>query len=184
METIIRGVILHGLAGLTVAAVAVTVVVATLVLAGRGPAWRDIPALGLFFFFVALTQFPLPDRETMTCPVPAAEPAFVPGYAVRHMINQAEQWGWRVVFLYDRTLIAVILNFVICLWLGLALAWQGRLSDRAVLALAAAMTLGVELTQLTGTWGYFPCAYRMFAVDDLILNFAGVGAGLWWGRRL
>jgi uncharacterized RDD family membrane protein YckC len=40
------------------------------------------------------------------------------------------------------------------------------------------VSLFFELTQLTGVWFIYPCAYRLFSVDDLILNT--VGAALGW----
>lgn len=39
------------------------------------------------------------------------------------------------------------------------------------------VSLFVELTQLTGNWGTFPCAYRLFDVDDLIGNTGGTMIG-------
>ena len=39
------------------------------------------------------------------------------------------------------------------------------------------LSLTVELTQLTGLWGLYPCPYRQFDVDDLILNTTGVALG-------
>lgn len=40
-----------------------------------------------------------------------------------------------------------------------------------------AISLAIELTQRTGIWGYFHCAYRVFDVDDLILNTSGAVVG-------
>jgi ADP-dependent NAD(P)H-hydrate dehydratase / NAD(P)H-hydrate epimerase len=40
------------------------------------------------------------------------------------------------------------------------------------------LSLAFELTQLTGVWGLYPCAYRTFDVDDLMANT--VGACLGW----
>ncbi len=34
-------------------------------------------------------------------------------------------------------------------------------------------SLLIETTQLTGIWGIYPCAYRLFDVDDLITNTLG-----------
>ena len=48
-------------------------------------------------------------------------------------------------------------------------------------ATAAAVGLGaslvVELTQLTGDWFAYPCAYRVFDVDDLVTNTTGALLG-------
>lgn len=39
------------------------------------------------------------------------------------------------------------------------------------------ISLAIEVTQLTGVWGLYPCAYRFFDVDDLIANTAGALLG-------
>jgi glycopeptide antibiotics resistance protein len=39
------------------------------------------------------------------------------------------------------------------------------------------VSLTVELTQLTGIWFLYPCAYRLFDVDDLIANTLGALLG-------
>lgn len=40
-----------------------------------------------------------------------------------------------------------------------------------------AISLLVELTQLTGVWSVFPCAYRLFDTSDLLTNTAGAIIG-------
>ena len=157
---------------------------AGLALTGQGPRRRDLPVLWVLFFFLTLTQYPFPDWAATSCPMPYMEPRFWPGSSVGHVIGQIEAWGWKVAFFKDRTVPTAVMNFAICWALGLAAAFQGRLSNRAILILGAVMTLTVEFTQLTGTWGLFPCAYRKFDADDLVLNFAGVAAGLYLGRWL
>ena len=65
--------------------------------------------------------------------------------------------------------------------------FKRRLITSTLTALAA--TLLIETTQLTGFWGYYPCAYRIFDVDDIFTNTLGgfigaVVAALWIaGRR-
>ncbi len=39
------------------------------------------------------------------------------------------------------------------------------------------ISLLVELTQVTGVWGAFPCAYRLFDTSDLLTNTAGALLG-------
>ena len=73
------------------------------------------------------------------------------------------------------------MNFVTCVVIGLTLARHtSRL--RAALCFGAGLTLSVELTQLTGLWGLYPCAYRQFNVDDLMLNALGVVVGVLLAR--
>jgi glycopeptide antibiotics resistance protein len=40
-----------------------------------------------------------------------------------------------------------------------------------------AISLLIETTQLTGVWGAFPCAYRLFDTGDLVTNTAGAALG-------
>ena len=44
-------------------------------------------------------------------------------------------------------------------------------------ALGFAVSLLIEVTQLTGVWGVYPCAYRLFDVDDLLANTLGALLG-------
>jgi hypothetical protein len=43
--------------------------------------------------------------------------------------------------------------------------------------LGLAVSLLIELTQLTGVWGVYPCAYRLFDVDDIVTNSFGALLG-------
>jgi glycopeptide antibiotics resistance protein len=45
-------------------------------------------------------------------------------------------------------------------------------------ACGAVLSLTAEILQLTGLLGFYPCPYRQFEVDDLILNIGGVMAGV------
>ncbi|MGR3371550.1 MAG: VanZ family protein [Pseudooceanicola nanhaiensis] len=149
-----------------------------------GQLWRGLVALLPVLVFVSSTQLPAPMPGTLVCPVPFTDAEFIPFNSVAHLKMQVEAWGWQVAFFEDRTFLSLVLNFAACVVIGAALAWHGRLSDRAILFFGAFLTLAVELTQLTGTWGLYACPYRKFDVDDLILNFAGVYAGLALSRRI
>lgn len=78
------------------------------------------------------------------------------------------------------------------LLLFVPLGFLARAVFKRNLLVSAAVALGVslfiELSQFTGLWGIFPCAYRIFDVDDLMVNTAGglVGAllaHLWVSMR-
>lgn len=43
--------------------------------------------------------------------------------------------------------------------------------------LGLAVSVAIEVTQLTGVWGWYDCAYRTFDVDDLLTNTLGAVAG-------
>ena len=48
----------------------------------------------------------------------------------------------------------------------------------ATVAIGAGVSLLIELTQLTGDWGLYPCAYRFFSTTDLITNTIGAAIGV------
>lgn len=69
------------------------------------------------------------------------------------------------------------LNLVLFLPLGF---FVRALFARGVVVAAAAgalVSLAIELTQFTGVWGVFPCAYRLLDTGDLATNTAGAVLG-------
>ncbi len=46
------------------------------------------------------------------------------------------------------------------------------------LAVAVACSLSIEVTQGTGLWFIYDCAYRVFDVDDVLANTLGAALGL------
>ncbi|MFF2272468.1 VanZ family protein [Agromyces sp. NPDC058136] len=69
------------------------------------------------------------------------------------------------------------LNLVLFLPLGFLVR---ALFARGVLVAAATgalVSLAIELTQVTGVWGLFPCAYRLFDTGDLVTNTVGAVLG-------
>ena len=77
-------------------------------------------------------------------------------------------------------------GFNIALFVPLGMLVQ-HVSGRGLLITAAtgfAVSLAVELTQLTGIWFVYPCPYRLFDVDDLIANTTGALVGWLLGPML
>ncbi|MBB2957917.1 hypothetical protein FHX72_002062 [Pseudoclavibacter helvolus] len=80
-------------------------------------------------------------------------------------------------FLTNRTFLQLALNVVLFLPLGFlkrALLGLGVLTSTAV---GFVLSLLIEVTQLTGAFGAFPCAYRFFDTGDLITNTTGALLG-------
>jgi glycopeptide antibiotics resistance protein len=71
-----------------------------------------------------------------------------------------------------------VLNVIFFVPLGVFLRKLNRWPVWAVVLAGLGTSLLVELTQLTGNWGSAECAYRVFSVDDLILNTAGTIIGI------
>ena len=155
-------------------------------LAGRFAGWHVLPFLVLTFSFIFLTQHPFPAPGSLICPVPTAAPQLVPLNFMKNVWLMREENASGLAYLTNRALAATAVNFLLCAAIGAALSRHVG-SVRLVFVFGAGLSLAVELTQLTGLWGGYPCAYRQFNVDDLLMNTAGVLAGAvgarWWRRK-
>lgn len=150
-------------------------------MAGRSPGWRILPLLFTTLVFIFLTQHPFPAPSELDCPVPSAQPQLQPFQFWSTFARLHDQGAGIAEWLRNRTVAATVMNFAVCVVIGLTLA---RHTSRLLFAICfgVGMTLTVELTQLTGLFGLYPCAYRQFNVDDLILNALGVVVGFLLAR--
>lgn len=162
---------------------------ATAILGGAGRAvglfatGRLWATLFVILFFVVLTQHPFPDPATLVCPVSKAKPSLVP---LRFM--EAWAWQWRrndtvIGFLREGQVLSVVMNLLLCSLIG-GMLWRHSIHLQMAVLLGFGLSLMVELTQLTGIWGLYPCAFRKFDVDDLLLNTLGVTLGFIAARKL
>ncbi|KFI25341.1 hypothetical protein CN97_08440 [Haematobacter massiliensis] len=135
-------------------------------------------------FMITLALYPFPDRATFTCVPDEVHTQFQPFHFLPAFTRLIENGAPFSAWVTNLTVASTIMNYLVCMVIGLALA---GVTGRWLLAagFAATLTLGIELTQITGNWGLYPCPYRLFDVDDLIMNFAGVmtGFALWRGGR-
>lgn len=77
----------------------------------------------------------------------------------------------------DAAFLQVALNLILFVPLGY---FVRRVLRRGVLAatlLGCTVSLTIETTQTTGIWGLYDCAYRLFDVDDLLINTLGATLG-------
>lgn len=146
-------------------------------LLGRPPAPAGIAFAALTLFFLGLTHLPLPDPATMTCPRPWTDPLLTPFRFVTRLSEILAAPGRIRGELLAVGALAVLMNLMLLVAIGWAFARATGAGWGAALIFAAALPLAVELTQLTGVWGLWPCPWRQFDVDDLILNFSGVILG-------
>lgn len=78
---------------------------------------------------------------------------------------------------HDPGFLQIALNVVLFVPLGF---FVRRVLRRGVIVATVAgfaISLLIETTQTTGVWHLFSCAYRLFDVDDLLLNTLGATAG-------
>lgn len=117
------------------------------------------------------TLLPLPDPAQIRC-----APAQLTPFQFLADIRTFDTSGPRAL-LHNPAVLQVAFNILLFLPLGILLRW---LWGRGIIwstVLGFAVSLCIETTQLTGLWGLYPCAYRLFDVDDLMANTVGALLG-------
>ena len=151
-------------------------IVGLLRLCGSDRTWWFFPFYFITLSFLFLTQHPFPAPGTLNCPIYTATPQLQPLRFGDALARLERRDATVLEYLSNRALVATAMNFLVCAAIGVALvrhvtAW------RWIVLFGATLTLAAELTQLTGIWWLYPCAYRQFNVDDLLLNALGVISG-------
>ncbi len=142
---------------------------------GRVRIWSAVGAYIAVFYLLGLacmTVYPLPDGTTGLGITYGVSPGLNP-LRFLNVIRHPTPFG--VFELVANIALFVPLGFVV----GRGLGWGAA---RSVLA-GFAVSLLIELTQLTGDWGLYPYAYRTFDTEDLIMNSFGAFIG-WAGASM
>lgn len=134
---------------------------------GRTLLWAA--SLVYFLAIWTYTLLPIPQSDDYQC----APAVFGLGPFVQD-ISDAIARGHPLT---DFALLQIVFNVLLFLPLGFFLRVLGRRGVVVALIVGAATSLLIETTQLTGVWGVFPCAYRMFDVGDLLTNTTGAVLG-------
>lgn len=71
----------------------------------------------------------------------------------------------------------LVLNVLLFVPLGFFLRVLGNRGIFVAFLVGFALSAFIETTQLTGVWGLYPCAYRVFDVDDMLTNTSGAVLG-------
>lgn len=139
---------------------------------GLGHALITVAAIVYAMALWTYTILPLPDAATMVCAAGGAGTQLVPFGSLGDIDLAAN--GLR-----DPALLQLVAN--VALFVPFGMLARHLFRPRRVwwvLVAGAGVSLLIELTQLTGVWGVYPCAYRVFDVDDLITNTVGTGIGI------
>lgn len=133
--------------------------------------WAGWSAALVYFWAIwTYTLFPLPEGEVKYC-VP---PNFNPGDLFTEIAKAFSAGGNPLV---QPATLQLLLNVALFVPLGVfmrVLIGRGVVTATIVGFL---LSLLVEVTQLTGVYGIYNCAYRMFDVVDLMTNTAGALLG-------
>lgn len=119
---------------------------------------------------LAYTLLPLPTVTPALCAGGGANVQLHPGQVV-HDIARGDG------LLGNPALQQAVFNVALFVPLGAFVRYLRGARVVTATAVGLGVSLFVELTQLTGNWFVYPCAYRVFDVDDLISNTAGALLG-------
>ncbi|WP_433871922.1 VanZ family protein [Saccharopolyspora sp. CA-218241] len=142
---------------------------------GVGHAGLAFASLVYGLGLLAYVLLPFPTVTPGFC-ADASGPQLVPLNFLRDMQREATGTGMSAV-LGNPALTQVLLNVALFVPLGM---FVRHLFGRGVLTttlIGLGTSLLIELTQGTGIWFLYPCPYRLFDVDDLLMNGLGALAG-------
>lgn len=146
--------------------------------------WTSLVVYSLVFYLISalfLVLLPLPSvRDTCQFQKPGTQHvSLVPFYFVGDVIRSSgvvlSRPGTYAAVLRESAFWQALFNFFLLLPLGVYLRYflrERRFWKRAW-AIGFGLSLFFEVTQLTGIYGIYNCPYRVFDVDDLILNSTG-----------
>lgn len=138
----------------------------------------------VFYMLVAyyMVILPLPENRDAIVPY-AAHPQLIPFNFVQMIIdsstatpNNPSTWP---SLLRNPNVYEAFFNVLLLVPLGMYLRYYFRRTWWQTLLIGFATTLFYETSQITGLWGLYAHPYRLFDVDDLMLNTLGAMVGFW-----
>lgn len=123
---------------------------------------------------LAYTLLPLPAVTPALCADGGVGVQTHPGQVVRDVLHDRARGEG---LLLNDALQQAVFNVALFVPLGAFLRYLRGTRVLTTTAVGLAASLLVELTQRTGDWFAYPCAYRLFDVDDLITNTSGALLG-------
>jgi len=128
---------------------------------------------GLVYFFAiwTFTLVPFPDPAAIQCQSRNTHLGRFLGDIAKF------DHGSPLALVHNPAFLQFAYNVVLFVPLGFVLRLLWRKGVVFTTAVGACLTLFIETTQLTGVWWLYPCAYRVFDVDDLLANTSGALIG-------
>lgn len=141
---------------------------------GRLTAWQGLLWAGFVVYGLALwtyTLLPLPDTAAIRCLPAQLRPFNFIDDILDYPAGSAGQ------LVRNPAVMQVALNVMLFVPLGFFVRAIWRRGFLVTTLAGLAMSLMIEVTQHTGVYGVYPCAYRLFDVDDLLANTTGALLG-------
>lgn len=131
----------------------------------------------VIYFLVIL---PLPDISTVK-QMKTIKPQLIPFHFIVDIIKNnpliITDFSTYIKAIFDKTVYVVVFNIFMTIPFGMYLRYYYKCSLRKTILFSFLLSLFFELTQLTGLYFIYPKAYRLFDVDDLMLNTLGGAIG-------
>lgn len=141
--------------------------------------WRAVVLYSFVFYLLSayfMIMLPLPSRASVAA-LTTPKYNLVPLTALRTFLTTTVfspfQPGTWLAALRQPGFIQPAFNLVLTLPFGVYLRYYFKRSLKQVLVMTFGLSLFFELTQLSGLYGIYPRPYRLFDVDDLIINTTG-----------
>lgn len=140
---------------------------------------RSVILYSFMFYLVAaycLIILPLPPRSVVAH-LTTPRYNLVPFMFVREFVHATHlvltQPSSYLATLKQAATIQPLFNVFLTVPFGIYLRYFFKMSFKRTLLLSFTLSLFFELTQLSGLYGIYPRPYRLFDVDDLLLNTSG-----------
>ena len=150
---------------------------------GKVPVKRTLVGYSFIWYLVAayfLVILPLPSRESveaMNTPHYNLEPFIFVEHFLRYSGIDLSDPGSYPRALLQPTAYTVYFNLILTIPLGIYLRKFFGFNFIKTLLAGFSLSLFFEITQLTGLYGVYPRPYRIFNVDDLMVNSLGAALG-------
>jgi glycopeptide antibiotics resistance protein len=145
--------------------------------------WRGLSFATFLYYCLAafcLVIVPLPGPGVDVCATYAGfgRPQLVPGNTFSDIWKEAGgSLNPNALVLHNPAVWETGFNLLLLLPLGMYLRYHFRRGRWTSAAIGLGVAVFFETTQLTGLWGIYPCPYRLFDVDDIIVNTLGCMLG-------
>lgn len=150
---------------------------------GSIPLAKVVVVYSMVLYFICayfMVILPLPERAEvaqMTSPVIQLIPFhFISDIVMESGLVLSEPSTY-LTALKSSPVLVVVFNIVMFIPFGIYMRYYYRQKWYKVLLFSFALSLLFEITQLSGLYGIYPRAYRLFDIDDLLLNTAGAMLG-------
>lgn len=146
---------------------------------GDIPAFRSVIVYSFIFYLICaffLTLLPLPSKESVAAmtssPLQLVPFQFIHDFVANTTLVLSNPSTY-LLAIKQGVFLQPAFNLLLLFPFGIYLRYYFEKSWKQTLLFFFLVSLFFELTQLSGIYGIYPRAYRLFDVDDLLLNTLG-----------